>query len=60
LDSKIGNSRKFELAITNFEKPPRNPVDLIIAVSFGLFVPSRLLDAAKYGGINIHPSLLPV
>ncbi|QKX56254.1 uncharacterized protein TRUGW13939_03355 [Talaromyces rugulosus] len=40
--------------------PPRNPVDLIVAVSFGLFVPSRLLEAAKYGGINVHPSLLPV
>jgi methionyl-tRNA formyltransferase len=28
-------------------------------VSFGLFVPSRLLTAAKYGGVNVHPSLLP-
>ncbi|CRG85347.1 methionyl-tRNA formyltransferase [Talaromyces islandicus] len=39
--------------------PPGTPVDLIVAVSFGLFVPSRLLNAAKYGGINVHPSLLP-
>ncbi|KAK5634583.1 hypothetical protein RRF57_010296 [Xylaria bambusicola] len=28
-------------------------------VSFGLFVPARLLRAAKYGGLNLHPSLLP-
>lgn len=35
------------------------PVNLIIAVSFGLFVPPRLLDSAKYGGLNVHPSLLP-
>ncbi|KAK3685763.1 methionyl-tRNA formyltransferase-like protein [Podospora appendiculata] len=35
------------------------PINLIIAVSFGLFVPPRLLRAAKYGGLNIHPSLLP-
>lgn len=33
--------------------------DLIIAVSFGLLVPARILDASKYGGINVHPSLLP-
>ncbi|KAI1657266.1 Formyltransferase [Daldinia decipiens] len=34
-------------------------INLIIAVSFGLFVPPRLLGAAQYGGLNIHPSLLP-
>ncbi|KAI9773920.1 MAG: Methionyl-tRNA formyltransferase [Geoglossum simile] len=34
-------------------------INLIVAVSFGLFVPPRLLNAAKYGGLNIHPSLLP-
>ncbi|PHH65809.1 hypothetical protein CDD82_1633 [Ophiocordyceps australis] len=34
-------------------------VNLIIAVSFGLFVPGRLIRAAKYGGLNIHPSFLP-
>ncbi|KAI1260884.1 formyl transferase [Xylariaceae sp. FL1019] len=34
-------------------------INLIIAVSFGLFVPPRLLQAAKYGGLNLHPSLLP-
>ncbi|KAI1416339.1 Formyltransferase [Hypoxylon sp. FL1857] len=33
--------------------------NLIIAVSFGLFVPPRLLQQAKYGGLNVHPSLLP-
>lgn len=33
--------------------------NLIVAVSFGLFVPSRILRAAKYGGLNVHPSLLP-
>lgn len=37
--------------------PP--PVDLIIAVSFGLLIPSRILDASKYSGLNVHPSLLP-
>ncbi|RGP68142.1 methionyl-trna formyltransferase [Fusarium longipes] len=33
--------------------------NLVIAVSFGLFVPPRVLRSAKYGGLNVHPSLLP-
>lgn len=28
-------------------------------MSFGLFVPRRLLRGALYGGLNVHPSLLP-
>ncbi|KAL2874319.1 Methionyl-tRNA formyltransferase [Colletotrichum sp. CLE4] len=39
-------------------QPPKD-FNLIIAVSFGLFVPPRLLKMAKYGGLNVHPSLLP-
>ncbi|KAK9791271.1 putative methionyl-tRNA formyltransferase [Seiridium cardinale] len=42
---------------TGWTMPPH--INLIIAVSFGLFVPPRLLRAAKYGGLNVHPSLLP-
>ncbi|KAF2662294.1 Formyltransferase [Lophiostoma macrostomum CBS 122681] len=38
---------------------PPNPINIIIAVSFGLFVPPRLLNAAEYRGLNVHPSLLP-
>ncbi|OPB37103.1 hypothetical protein A0O28_0040150 [Trichoderma guizhouense] len=33
--------------------------NLIVVVSFGLFVPPRILNSAKYGGLNVHPSLLP-
>ncbi|KAL2019710.1 hypothetical protein VTK56DRAFT_9247 [Thermocarpiscus australiensis] len=40
-------------------QPNGDPINLIIAVSFGLFVPPRLLNASKYGGLNVHPSLLP-
>ncbi len=36
-----------------------NHINLVIAVSFGLFVPPRILQAAKYGGLNVHPSFLP-
>jgi len=39
--------------------PSGEPINLIIAVSFGLFVPPRILKSAKYGGLNVHPSLLP-
>lgn len=38
--------------------PPNSP-DLIVTVSFGLLVPGRIIDAATYGGLNVHPSLLP-
>ena len=40
-------------------KPQNEPINLIIAVSFGLFVPPRILRSAEYGGLNVHPSLLP-
>ncbi|KZM20690.1 Methionyl-tRNA formyltransferase [Ascochyta rabiei] len=33
--------------------------NLVVAVSFGLLVPPRILSLAPYGGLNVHPSLLP-
>ena len=33
-------------------------IDLLIAVSFGLFIPARILEQAG-STINVHPSLLP-
>ncbi|KAI0105172.1 Formyltransferase [Hypoxylon sp. NC0597] len=42
---------------TGWDMPSQ--INLIIAVSFGLFVPRRLLRQAKYGGLNLHPSYLP-
>ena len=38
---------------------PPSSINLVIAVSFGLLVPPRILGLAKYGGLNVHPSLLP-
>lgn len=35
------------------------PYDLIIAVSFGLLIPRCLLESARFGGLNVHASLLP-
>ncbi|KAI9889946.1 MAG: Methionyl-tRNA formyltransferase [Vezdaea aestivalis] len=42
-----------------WETPHPWDFNLIIAVSFGLFIPSRLIRATKYGGLNVHPSVLP-
>ncbi len=39
--------------------PSGSPINLIIAVSFGRFVPFRILKGAQYGGLNVHPSMLP-
>lgn len=46
---------------TQWEPPvsARGPINIIIAVSFGLLVPSRILGRANYGGLNVHPSMLP-
>jgi methionyl-tRNA formyltransferase len=33
--------------------------DVIIVCSYGLIVPENILNAKKYGCLNIHPSLLP-
>ena len=33
--------------------------DFIVTVSYGKILPAEILKIAKYGAINIHPSLLP-
>lgn len=33
--------------------------DLIIVVAYGQFIPQKIINLARYGAINIHPSLLP-
>ena len=33
--------------------------DVLIVISFGQIIPQRVLDIPKYGGINVHASLLP-
>ncbi|KAI0243579.1 Methionyl-tRNA formyltransferase [Massospora cicadina] len=46
----------------DWELPPTNsnaPYNLAMAVSFGYFLPKRILGAFTYGGVNVHPSLLP-
>ncbi|KAI6500892.1 hypothetical protein MCOR13_005836 [Pyricularia oryzae] len=50
----LDSFRGWELPLVDGEA-----INLIIAVSFGLFIPSRILKAVKYGGLNLHPSFLP-
>lgn len=33
--------------------------DLFVVAAFGKIIPENILDIAKFGAINIHPSLLP-
>ena len=33
--------------------------DLIISASYGQKIPTKLLSDARYGGLNVHPSILP-
>ncbi|GAB4451652.1 MAG: methionyl-tRNA formyltransferase [Armatimonadaceae bacterium] len=35
-----------------------NP-DVLVVVSFGQIIPQKLLDMPRFGGINVHASLLP-
>jgi methionyl-tRNA formyltransferase len=44
---------------TSWTPPTPYTPNLIVTVSFGLLVPARILKSATYGGLNIHPSLLP-
>ncbi|KAF6229590.1 hypothetical protein HO173_011445 [Letharia columbiana] len=46
---------------TKWKPPIPNglPINMIVAVSFGLFIPPRILEGARYGGLNVHPSMLP-
>merc|ERR1712166_1615586 len=38
--------------------PKKNP-DFAVVASFGHFIPDSVLKKFKYGGINVHGSLLP-
>ncbi|BFZ59872.1 hypothetical protein YB2330_000893 [Saitoella coloradoensis] len=40
--------------------PDAQPFNLAIAVSFGLLIPNEVLTQLRWGGTNIHPSLLPM
>ena len=33
--------------------------DVLVVVAYGLMIPGGLLEAPRYGAVNVHPSLLP-
>lgn len=37
----------------------RHQFDLAVAVSYGALIPSQFLKKLSFGGLNVHPSLLP-
>lgn len=48
--------------LSNWEIPTPSgfeKFDLGVAVSFGYFIPKRIIDSFTLGAINVHPSLLP-
>lgn len=59
----VANARELDLPLHQINTfkgwtlPPS--INLVVAVSFGLLIPARILSAAKYGGLNLHPSMLP-
>ncbi|RDA93639.1 hypothetical protein CP533_4854 [Ophiocordyceps camponoti-saundersi (nom. inval.)] len=60
-----GRRRRDELSLTVHQRDTFTKwelplgTNLIVVVSFGLFVPPRILRSTKYGGVNVHPSFLP-
>jgi methionyl-tRNA formyltransferase len=58
---RLGLRTHMQDTFTGWELPKVDgeAINLIIAVSFGLFVPRRILNSTEYVGLNIHPSLLP-
>ena len=57
----VSTPRATRIYLILIQVPPAEGgrINLIVAVSFGLFIPSRILRSAAYGGLNVHPSLLP-
>ena len=33
--------------------------DLVVSASYGQMIPASTIESARYGGLNIHPSILP-
>ncbi|CAY67581.1 Methionyl-tRNA formyltransferase, catalyzes the formylation of initiator Met-tRNA in mitochondria [Komagataella phaffii GS115] len=44
---------------SEIESLSANSYDLAIAVSYGKLIPQTFLKSLRYGGLNVHPSLLP-
>lgn len=43
----------------DFEQLDREKYNLAVAVSYGNLIPASFLQSLRFGGLNVHPSLLP-
>ncbi|KAK8805709.1 hypothetical protein WA158_002365 [Blastocystis sp. Blastoise] len=41
------------------DKITSNQFNLLVCASFGYFIPKKIIESFHFGGINVHPSLLP-
>lgn len=51
-------AQKYGIPVIQKLEIKENP-DLIIVAAYGKIIPKEILNTAKYGAINVHPSLLP-
>ncbi len=47
------------LRVPVFTEVPEMSVDLLITASYGEKIPIEFIRCARFGGLNVHPSLLP-
>lgn len=45
--------------LENPEEILKNPVDFLVVAVYGKILSEKLLNHARYGAVNVHPSLLP-
>jgi methionyl-tRNA formyltransferase len=58
IESNIPLSQPVKIAEAKEDIRSRQP-DLILVAAYGQIIPKEILDLAKLGSFNIHPSLLP-
>ena len=55
---KYGLKIEQPITLKNYELEIRN-YGLNVVVDYGMLIPQNIIDAPKFGTINVHPSLLP-
>ena len=55
-------AHSIDFRMTNWQMPAvhsSEPFDVGVVVSFGHFIPKRVIESFPLGMVNVHPSLLP-
>ncbi|MFA6422560.1 MAG: methionyl-tRNA formyltransferase [Candidatus Buchananbacteria bacterium] len=58
-DFKIFQPERLKADINIASELKTLKADLMIVVAYGQIIPKEILEVARYGAINVHPSLLP-